>query len=128
MDAAGDLEGRRGRAFAIEVKPILLPVRCPRFLKGVDLIGGDDPESSQRQDHGANTGARLRAFANMPTLRTPKNWGMDASLGPNSLKCPVQVIAQLDYFVEGHALTPLGAQPLNHFWKPYSLRVTCGHV
>jgi len=71
MDATGDLEGRRGRAFVIEVKPILLPVRCPRFLKSVDLIGGEDPESSERQDHGANTGVRLRAFANMPTLRTP---------------------------------------------------------
>lgn len=70
MHATGGLEGRRGRAFVIEVKPILLPVRCPRFLKGVDLIGGDDPESGERQEHGANTGVRLRAFANMATLRT----------------------------------------------------------
>jgi hypothetical protein len=23
---------------------------------------------------------------------------------------------------------PLGAQPLNHFQRPYSLRITCGHV
>lgn len=128
MDATGDLGGRRGRTFAIEIKPILLPVRYPTFLKNVHLLGGGDVESSKRQDHGAHTDVRLRAFANMPTPRTPKNWGMDVSLGSNSLKRRVQVIAQLDDCVEGHALMPLGAQPLNHFRKPYSLRVTCGHV
>jgi hypothetical protein len=78
--------------------------------------------------NGANTDVKLRAWANMPTPRTPKNWGPDVSLGPNSLKHRVQVIAQLDECIEEHALVPLGAQPLNHFRKPYSLRVTCGHV
>ena len=124
----GDFAGRRGHDFCIEIKPILLPVRCPTFLKSVRLLGGGDTESSKRQYHGANTYARLRASANMPTLRTPKNWGMDLSLRSNSLKHRVQVIAQLDDFIEGHALMPRGAQQLNHFWEPYSLRVTCGHV
>jgi hypothetical protein len=53
---------------------------------------------------------------------------IDVPLGPNSLKHRVQVIAQLDDRFEGHVLSPLGAQPLNHLRKPYSLRVTCGHV
>ena len=128
MGATGELGGRRGHAFAIEIKLILLPIRCPTFLKSVCRLGGGDTESSKRQDHGANTDVRLRAFANMPTQRTPKNWATDVSLGSNSLKRRVQVIAQLDDCVEGHALMPLKAQPLNHFRKPYSLGVTCGHV
>jgi hypothetical protein len=128
MDARADLGGRRGHAFAIEIKPVLLPVRCPTFLKSICPLGGGDIESSKRQDHGVDTDVRLRALANMPTPRTPKNWGTDVSLGSNSLKRRVQVIGQLDDCVEGHALMPLGAQPLNHFRKPYSLRVTCGHV
>src|SRR5712692_8639515 len=91
MSATGDLVGRRGHAFTIEIKPNLLPVRCPTFLNGVCLLGGGDTESSKRQDHGANTDVGLRAFANMPTPRTPKNWGTDVSLGSNnsaSLRSP----------------------------------------
>jgi hypothetical protein len=38
MDASGDLGGRRGDDFAIEIKPILLPLRCPTFLKSVCLL------------------------------------------------------------------------------------------
>jgi hypothetical protein len=128
MSATGDLGGRRGHAFTIEIKPNLLPVRCPTFLNGVCMLGGGDTESSKGQDHGANTDVGLRAFANMPTPRTLKNWGTDVSLGSNLLKLRVQLIAQIDDCVEGHALMPLKAQPLNHFRKPYSLGVTCGHV
>jgi hypothetical protein len=128
MDAAADLGRRRRHAFAVEIKPILLPVRCPTFLETVCLPGGGDTESRKRQDHGANADVRVRAFANMPTSRTPENWGTDVSLGSSSLKPRVQVIAQLDDRVEGHARMPLGAQPLNHFRKPNSLRVTRGHV
>src|ERR1700686_4129111 len=58
-DSAGDLSRRRGHDFAIEMKPILLPVRCPTFLKSAR----GDTESSKRQDHGTNTYMRLRAFA-----------------------------------------------------------------
>jgi hypothetical protein len=53
---------------------------------------------------------------------------MDVSPGSNSLQHRVQVIAQFDDSVEGHALMPLGAQPIEHFQKPYPLRVTSGHV
>ena len=94
MSATGDLGGRRGHAFTIEIKPNLLPVRCPTFLNGVCLLGGGDTESSKGQDHGANTDVGLRAFANMPTPRTLKNWGTDVSLGSNLLKLRVQLIAQ----------------------------------
>jgi hypothetical protein len=128
MDATGDLAGRRRPAFAIDIKPILVPVRCPAFLKSACLLGGGDTESSKRQDHGANTDVRLRAFANMPTPRTPKNWGTDVSIGSNSLKRRVQIITQLHDCVEGHALMPLGAQLLNYFREPYSLRSTCSHI
>ncbi len=93
MDATGDFAGRRGHAFSIEIKPIPLPVRRPTFLKGVRLLGGGDTESGKRQNHGANADARFRALANMPTPRTPENWGMDLPLGSNSLKHGVQVIA-----------------------------------
>jgi hypothetical protein len=73
MDATGDLGGHRAHALAIEIKPILLPVRCPTFLKTVCLLGRGDNESSKRQD-GANTDVRRRARANMPAPRTRKNW------------------------------------------------------
>src|SRR5258708_1441298 len=96
-----NLGGQRGHAFAIEIEPVLLPVGGPTFLKSVCLLGREDTESSKRQNHGANTDVRLRAFANVPTPRTPKNWGTDVSLGSNSLKHRVQVIAQLDDCIEG---------------------------
>src|SRR5947209_12815 len=75
MDTTGNLGGRRGQALAIEIKPVLPPVRCPILLKGVCQLGGDT-ESTERQDHGANTDVRLRSFANVPTLRTPKDRGL----------------------------------------------------
>lgn len=50
------------------------------------------------------------------------------TLGPNSLKHLIRFVAQIDDCVEGHILMPLGAQPFDHLWKPYSLRVTRGHV
>src|ERR1700736_1838247 len=109
MKATDCLGGRRSHALAIEIKPILLPVRCPSFLHSVCLFDGGDAESSKRQDHCANTDVRLCAFANMATPRTPKNRGMDVSLGSNSLKDGVQVLAQLHNRVKGHALMPLGA-------------------
>lgn len=90
MDATGDFGGRRSRAFSVEIKAILLPVRCPTSLKSVGLVGGGDTESSKGQNHGANTDVRLRAFANIPTLRTAKNWERDVPHGSNSLKRRVQ--------------------------------------
>jgi hypothetical protein len=122
------LDRRRGNASSIEIKPIPFSVLCPTFLKSVNLLGGRDTESSKRQYYGANANVRLRAFANMPTVRTPKNSGTDLALGSNSLKCCVQLIAEPDDRVEGHALVPLGTQPLNHFRKPYSLRAAGSHV
>jgi hypothetical protein len=44
------------------------------------------------------------------------------------LKLRVQFIAQLDECAAGYAVMPLRAQPLNHFGKPDSLRITSGHV
>jgi hypothetical protein len=128
MGATGDLGGLRGHWFAMEVKPILLSVRGPTFLKSVCLLDRANTESNKRQDQRANADARLRAFANVPAMRTPKHWGTDVSLGSNLLEHLLQVIAQLDDRVEGHARMPLGSQARNHFRKPYSLRVTCGHI
>ena len=128
MDASGDFGGRRGQASSIEIKPVPLPICCPIFLKSVCQFGSGDAESTERQDNGTNTDVRLRTFANVPTARTSKDRRADVSLGSNSLQHRIQAIAQLDDCVEGHARMPLGAQPLNHLWKPYSLRVTGGHV
>jgi hypothetical protein len=128
MHATGSLWGRRGVAFAIEIKHFLLPVRHPTFFKSMCQFGGGDTESSDRQDHGANTDVGLRGFANVPTVRTPDHGATDVPLGPNAMQHRVQFIAQLDDGVEGHALMPLGAQPLNHFRKPDSLRIAGGHV
>ena len=69
--------------------------------------------------------ALLPMYPHFGHLRTG---GADVSLRPNSLKHLVQFVAQFDNRVEGHTLMPLGPQPLNHFRKPYSLRVTGGHV
>ena len=41
-------------------------------------------------------------------------------LRSNPLKHCVQVIAQIDECVGGHARLPLGTQPLNHFREPDS--------
>ena len=126
MVASGDFVDHRSHA--TKINPLLLPVCCPRFLKRAGLLGWSDPESSERQDHRTNADVRLRALANMPTLWAPKNCRANVPVGSNSLQHRVQVIAQLDDCVEGHALMPLGAQPLNHLRKPYSLCVTGGHV
>jgi hypothetical protein len=128
MRATDSLNGRRCSALAIDIEPSLLPVCSPTFLKSVNRLGGGDTESSNRQDHGANTDVGLRAFADMSTLRTPKNWATDVPFRPNPLKHVVQVVAQLDDGVEGHVLMPRRAQPPNHFWKPHSLRITGGHL
>jgi hypothetical protein len=127
MDATGDFGGWGGQASAMEIKPVLLAICGQIFLKSVCQSGGDT-ESTERQDHGTNTDVRLRTFANVPTPRTPKDRRADMSLGSNSLQHRIQAIAQLDDCNEGHARIPLGAQPLNHFRKPYSLRVAGGHI
>jgi hypothetical protein len=94
MAAWGDgVGGWRVHAFAIQIKPILLPVCCPTFLKNICLRGGGDTESIKRQDHGSNTDVRRRALANMPAPGTRKNWGTDMPLGSKPLKRRVQVIA-----------------------------------
>ncbi len=90
MVATGDFADHRGHA--LKINPLLLPVCCPRFLKRAGLLGRGDPESSARQDHRANTDVRLRAHANMPALRAPKNCRTDVPVGPNSLEHRVQII------------------------------------
>jgi hypothetical protein len=63
----------------------------------------------------------------MAATRAPKDRGTDVALGSNSLKRRIQVIAQVDDCVEGHALQPVGAQVLDHFRKPNSLRIASSH-
>jgi hypothetical protein len=53
---------------------------------------------------------------------------MDVPFRSDSLKLRVQFIAQFDESFAGHARMALRAQPLNHFRKPDSLRVTRGHL
>jgi hypothetical protein len=57
-----------------------------------------------------------------------KDGSADVPPASNLLQHRVQVIAQFDHCVEGHALMPLGTQPLNQFREPHPLHVTCGHV
>jgi hypothetical protein len=130
MSAVGADRTRSARsndALAIEIKPVLLPVSRPSFLDGARLGRRSDPKSTKRQDHGAHADVRVCALAYMPTARTFKNWGMDVPYRSDSLKLRVQLIAQFDECVVRHAAMPLHAQPLNHFRKPNSLRITRGH-
>ena len=90
MVATGDFVDHRGHA--IKINPLLLPVCCPRFRRRAGLLGRGDPESSERQDHRANADVRLRALANKPALRAPKNCRADVLVGPNSLQHRVQII------------------------------------
>jgi hypothetical protein len=53
---------------------------------------------------------------------------MDAPFRSDSLKLRIQLIAQFDECVAGHTPMPLHAQPLNHFGKPNSLRITRSHL
>ena len=105
----------------------LLPMSRPTFLEGACLRCRSDPESTERQDYGANTDVWIGALANMPTARTFQDRGMDAPFRSDPLKLRVQFIAQLDECVAGYAVMPLRAQPLNHFGKPDSLGITGGH-
>ncbi len=93
MNATGSVSGHLFRTLAINIMPILLSMRCPSFFKSVHLLGGPDAESKERQNHCANTDVRLSALANMPAVRTPKDGGTDPSLGSNSLKHRLQVVA-----------------------------------
>jgi hypothetical protein len=125
-------DGARGApcsdALAIEIKAVLLPMSRPAFLEGACLRGRSDPESTKRQDHGANADVRVCALADMPTARTFQDRGTDVPFRADPLKLRVQFIAQFDERVAGHAPVPLRAQSLNHFGKPDSLRIPRGHL
>jgi hypothetical protein len=95
MDTLVDLSGRRCH-FAIKIEPSFLLVSRPSLFKYVRLFGGRDTESTERQDHGADTGVRLSPSADMPTLRTPDNRGANLPLGSNPLQRRVQLDAQFD--------------------------------
>ena len=71
MDATRRLGGLRLLTFAIKIEPVLLPVHGPTFFKILYVLGVGDAKSQERQDHGANADARLRAFSDVPTSRTP---------------------------------------------------------
>jgi len=128
MDATENIGGRRRHTFSIKIKPILLPICCPTLFKSFYLLRSGDTESRKRKDHGANTDVRVCAFTNMPATRAPKDRGADVAPGSNPLKHRIQVIAQVDDCVEGHALMPLGAEVFNHFRKPHSLRIASSHI
>ena len=110
--------------FAKNVEFVLLPVQRPTLFKRLGLLGADDIESYERQEHCTNADMRLPAFTNMPTMRTFKDRGANVPLGSNSLEHRVQLVPQFDRGLERHPVMPLGAQGFNHFRKPYSLRVT----
>jgi hypothetical protein len=84
MTTTSGIGDHRGQS--IEIKPILLPVCCPRFVNGAGLLGRGDTESSERQDHRANADVMLRALANMPAFRAFQNWTAEMPLGPDSLE------------------------------------------
>jgi hypothetical protein len=128
VDADGTCGARSNYALAIEIKSVLLPMSRPAFFDGAYLRGRSDPESTKRQDHGANADVQICAFAYMPTARTFQDRRIDVALRSDPLKLRVQFISQFDKCVAAHALMPLRAQSLNHFRKPDSLRVTRGHV
>ena len=80
----------------MKIEPILPAVGSPTLFQSVCLFVGGDTEMSERKDHGANTHMRLRAWADMPTLRTPENWRMDPARRSNFFQHGVQLVAQLD--------------------------------
>ena len=92
MRATGSLSGHWVHALAINIKPILLSMRCPSLFKSVYWLGAADTESEDRQNHCANTDMMLSTLANTPALRTPKQGGTDTSLGSKPLKHRIQVI------------------------------------
>ena len=96
MRATSDVGQRWLGRFAINVKTVLLPVRCPTLFKSVGLLGCRDAESSERQDHGTNTNVGLGAFANTSTSRAFEGGRTDVPLGSNSLKRCIEVISQLN--------------------------------
>ena len=128
MTAARHLDRWKPLTFAKNIEFVLLPVQRPMLFKRLDLLGAGDAESHERQEHCTNADMRQCAFTNMPTLRTFKDRGANVPLGSNSLEHRVQAISQFDGSLERHPVMPLGAQCLNHFRKPYSLRVTRSHL
>ena len=128
MTALGRLGRWKPLTFAKNIEFVLLPVHRPTLFKHLDLLSVGDAESYERQEHCTNADMRLRAFTNMPTMRTFKDRGANVLLGSNSLEHRVQAIPQFNGSLERNPVMPLGAQCLNHFRKPYSLRVTCSHL
>jgi hypothetical protein len=128
MTAARHLGRWKPLTLAKNVESVLLPVHRPTLFKCLDLLGIGDAESNERQEHCTNADMRLRALTYVPTMWTFKDRGADVLLGSNSLEHRVQAIPQSDGSLERHPVMPLRAQCLNHFRKPYSLRVTCRHL
>jgi len=128
MTAEGRIDRSERLVFAKNIEFILLPVGRPTLFKRLDLFGVGDAESCKRQQHCTNADMRLCAFTNMATMRTFKDRRADVLRGSNSLEHRIQLIPQFDGGLERHLVMPLGTQCLNHFRKPYSLRVTGSHL
>jgi hypothetical protein len=127
MTTSGHIGRWKPLTFAKNIEFVLL-IRRPTLYKPLDLLCIGDAESHERQEHCTNADMRLRAFTNMPTMWTFEDRRADVMLGSNALEHRVQAISQFDGSLERHPLMPLGAQCLNHFRKPYSLRVTGSHL
>jgi len=127
MDASAGLNGLRRWFFTVEIKPVHLPVFRPVSVECLCLLFGGNAESTQCEYQGTNADTRLSAWSSCSTRGTPEDRGADVSLGSNTAKDSIQVVPQLDEDLEGDAIMPMGAQPLNHLWKPDSVRVTRGH-
>jgi hypothetical protein len=100
MTASGRLGRYRSFTFAKSIESVLLPIHRPTLFKRLDLLGIGDAEPHERQEHCTNADMRLRAFTNMPTMRTIEDWRADVPFGSNSLEHRVKAIPQFDGSLE----------------------------
>jgi hypothetical protein len=125
--APGDV-GRCCIGLAVNIDPLVLPIGVPSLFDGLCRFGGINVEPNDGQEHGANADVRLRAFTNVPTPSALDDWRENLSFGTDSLKHPIEIISQPHDCIKRHISMPLGAQKIDHFWEPYSLSITYGHV
>jgi len=100
MTAAWHLGRWKPFNFAKNIESVLLPVQRPTLFKRLDPLGVGDAESYERQQHCTNADMRLRAFTNMPTMRTSKDRRADVPFGSSALEHRVQAISQFDGSLE----------------------------
>ena len=85
--------------FAVEIKPMLLPVCGPALLDLLHFLHGHDSEPAEREDHGADGNVDFRGGTDVAAVQAPENRMLDAPLSADPVQHQVEIGGQTDPFV-----------------------------